>query len=64
MVKILLMISDEEFKTKVNNFFVVNNFMPTFPCKRHCNNFTSKIPSFHMDCSTNHMFNDMYTIVY
>ncbi len=59
MVKILLMISEEEFKTKVNKNFVVNSFMPTFTCKRHCNSFTSKFPSFHMDCSTYHMFNDM-----
>jgi hypothetical protein len=64
MVKILLMILEEEFKTKVNNIFVVNCFMPTFTCKRHYNNFTSKIPSFQMDCWTNHMFNDMYMVVY
>jgi len=64
MVKILLMILEEEFKTKVNKFFVVNSFMPTFTCKRHCINFTSKIPIFHMDCSTNHTFNDMYMVVY
>jgi hypothetical protein len=64
MVKELLMILKEEFKTKVNKFFVVNSFIPTFTHKRHCNSFTSNILNFHMDCSTNHMSNDMYTVVY
>ncbi len=33
MVKNLLMILEEEFKTKVNKTFVVNSFMPTFTQK-------------------------------
>jgi len=63
MVQILLMILEENFETKVNKFFVVDSFMPTFAHKSQCNSFTSKISSFHMDCSTNHMFNDMYMVV-